>query len=59
LLFILPPFFGLNGVWATMPAADLSSAVLTGVFLFFELRHLDHAHAQTKQQATPIVLDTD
>lgn len=59
LLFILPPFFGLNGVWATIPASDLISSILTGILLFFELQHLDNAHAQVKRQGIPIVLDTD
>ncbi|MEN6457413.1 MAG: MATE family efflux transporter [Thermoguttaceae bacterium] len=37
---ILPYFFGLNGVWAAMPTADLCSSLLTGFCLVLELRHL-------------------
>jgi len=40
LLFILPRFIGLDGVWLAGPAADLGSTALTGVLLFFELRRL-------------------
>jgi putative MATE family efflux protein len=39
-LLILPSYFGLNGVWASIPTADLCSAVLTGVLLKLELSHL-------------------
>ena len=39
-LLILPHFFGLNGVWASIPTADFCSALLTGVLLYMELRHL-------------------
>jgi putative MATE family efflux protein len=37
---ILPMFFGLDGVWAAMPTADVGSSLLTGTCLFWELRHL-------------------
>ena len=40
LLFILPRFMGLDGVWLAGPAADLGSTALTGVLLYFELRRL-------------------
>jgi putative MATE family efflux protein len=39
-VLILPNFFGLNGVWAAIPTADLSSSLLTGILLYLELRHL-------------------
>ena len=39
-LLILPSFFGLNGVWASIPTADLCSTLLTGVLLSIELRRL-------------------
>lgn len=38
LLLILPPIFGLDGVWFAPPIADLLSAALTGVFFARELR---------------------
>jgi Na+-driven multidrug efflux pump len=39
-VLILPHFFGLDGVWAAIPTADVVASVLTGVCLFVELRHL-------------------
>lgn len=39
-LLIMPHFFGLDGVWASMPTADLAASVLTGFCLMLELRHL-------------------
>lgn len=39
-VLILPRFFGLNGVWAAMPTADLGSSILTALWLAFELRSL-------------------
>ncbi len=42
-VLILPKYFGLNGVWAAIPTADLSSSLLTGVLLFLELRRLGNS----------------
>jgi putative MATE family efflux protein len=39
-LLILPHFFGLNGVWAALPAADCCSALMTGILLYLELGRL-------------------
>lgn len=40
-LLILPQFWGLEGVWRTQPVADLGSFILTGLWLFYELKRLD------------------
>ncbi|MCJ7691565.1 MAG: MATE family efflux transporter, partial [Clostridiaceae bacterium] len=48
LLFILPRFFGLNGVWASAPSSDVISSILTAVFLFVEIRHLNKLHGEDK-----------
>ena len=40
-LIVLPHFWGLDGVWFAGPLADLGSSILTGIWLFFELRSLD------------------
>ena len=40
LLLILPRFFGLTGLLASFPAADLSAAALTVTWLVLELRQL-------------------
>lgn len=39
-ILILPQFFGLNGLWAAFPAADLGSSLWTGAWLLVELRYL-------------------
>ncbi len=44
-VLVLPRFFGLDGVWAAIPTADVFSSVLTAACLFFELRHLRVKHA--------------
>ncbi|MDD4754412.1 MAG: MATE family efflux transporter, partial [Desulfitobacteriaceae bacterium] len=40
-LLILPKFFGLNGVIVSGPLADLMSTIITGIFLFWDTRHLN------------------
>ncbi|SHE69372.1 MATE family efflux transporter [Alkalibacter saccharofermentans] len=45
-LLIIPRFFGLKGVYASMPLADLLASMVTAVFLIREMRHLDTSHAQ-------------
>ena len=42
-VLILPHFFGLDGVWMSLPVADLGSSVLTGACLLLEFRHLHRA----------------
>ncbi len=46
-LIILPQFYGLNGILSAGPLADLVSSVITGVFIFIEMRKLDTFHADT------------
>ena len=40
LLFILPQFFGLCGIWASMPAADLISCIVSASIMVYHLRRL-------------------
>lgn len=40
LVLLLPRLLGLQGVWLASPIADFSAALLTGIFLFRELRKL-------------------
>lgn len=44
MLLILPKFFGLTGVWMAGPIADFSASVVTAIFLFVEMRHLEDQH---------------
>lgn len=39
-LMILPEYFGLNGVWYSMPFADGGALLVTGFFFFRELKQL-------------------
>lgn len=40
LLVLLPRFYGLNGVWMATPISDFGSALITGLFLFWQLKKL-------------------
>lgn len=40
-LLILPKYFGLNGVWLATPFADGLSAIITGIWIVFEIKSLD------------------
>ena len=55
----LPRFFGLDGVWAAMPAADLCVSVLTGIWLSAELRHLHRHHAEALASVVQPAASTD
>ncbi|MBP1927161.1 putative MATE family efflux protein [Sedimentibacter acidaminivorans] len=46
-LLILPRFFGLEGVVSAGPLADVLSSVVTGTFIFFEMKKLDDSHQST------------
>lgn len=43
LLFILPPRFGLNGVWSCFPICDVVSAIIAGLMLWWQVRHIKKA----------------
>jgi putative MATE family efflux protein len=45
-ILILPNFFGLDGVWLAGPVADGASAVLSGIFLYYEMRILKKLEKQ-------------
>lgn len=38
LLFILPPLFGLDGVWSAFPICDCASAVVAAFMLWYQIR---------------------
>jgi len=46
-LIILPKIFGLNGILSAGPLADAVSSVVTGIFIFIEMRKLDAHHQAT------------
>ena len=39
-LLILPNLYGLKGVWLCSPVADVTSALITSIFLFWQMRKL-------------------
>lgn len=45
-LLILPHFFKLQGVLTAGPLSDLLASLLTGCFLFLEIKHLTRKHQQ-------------
>ena len=49
LLFILPNYFGLDGVWYAFPLSDLVSATAAAIFLFYEIRRLNALINQSPQ----------
>ncbi|HYE82515.1 MAG TPA: MATE family efflux transporter [Clostridia bacterium] len=49
-LLIMPRFFGLDGLLMAGPTADMISSIITGVFLFRELKHLDARHEASLTQ---------
>jgi len=48
-LFILPRFWGLNGVWLSGPLADFSASLLTLVVLWWQLGKLKDEHFYLKR----------
>ncbi len=38
LLFILPAYWGVNGVWVSMPISDVASTLTAGILLYWELK---------------------
>jgi putative MATE family efflux protein len=53
LLLILPRFWGLEGIWRTAPIADSLSALITGVFIYLEMKQIkewERLHAADSQQ---------
>ena len=46
-LLILPPFFGSEGIWYSMPLADFVAAVIAGVMLASQFREFRNNRRQT------------
>ncbi|MBU3110599.1 MATE family efflux transporter [Clostridium lacusfryxellense] len=46
LLFILPRFFGLTGVWMSGPSSDALASIITAVFIFIEIKHLNKLQSE-------------
>lgn len=50
-LLILPRYFALDGVFMAGPVSDLLSSLVTGLWLWREVRHLNRQHEQSLQRA--------
>jgi len=48
MLFVLPPYFGLDGVWATFPISDFTASLLTAGMLIWQVRHIKAVDARQK-----------
>lgn len=46
LLIILPKYYGVEGVWYSMPISDIVAAMLTVVMLFLQFREWKHENKQ-------------
>lgn len=51
LVYFLPRFFGLKGVWYAQPIADALSSLITLFFILREFRSLEWAHCQSNPLA--------
>lgn len=52
MLLILPRYFGLDGLLMAGPVSDLTSSIVTGIFLMLELKHLDERYEESKAYTT-------
>ena len=46
LVVILPMFFGLTGIWISIPIADIGSSLLTTLFMILEFKRLNKKHIE-------------
>ncbi len=49
LLLILPRFWGIEGIWRTPPIADILAALITGIVVFFEMKHIKEKENENEQ----------
>jgi putative MATE family efflux protein len=58
LYIILPKIFNnLTSIWFAGPIADATASILTGIFLFRELRHLTNSHSESINQINNVVIE--
>lgn len=50
LLIILPRYYGLDGVWWSSPLSDIGAFIVTGIWLWVEVRHLSRTSKTAKVQ---------
>lgn len=49
LLLILPHFWGIEGIWRTPPIADILASLITGIVVFFEMKHIKEKENEKEQ----------
>jgi len=55
LLFILPKFWQLDGIWLSVPTADAMAFVLTLVLFIFQIRKLKRANYSVEPEKLPLM----
>ena len=48
MLLILPPKFGLDGVWSCYPVCDFAAALVTGVMLTIQIKKIKSSEPKTE-----------
>ena len=51
MLIILPKFWGLRGVWLSGPTADFTASIVTAIFLYNEIKHLNQSTKVEKNKS--------
>ena len=55
LLLILPRIWGIEGAWWSGPMSDLGAFILTGIWLWIEIKQLDKTHELYKNKAQEVM----
>lgn len=58
MLLIMPRFFGLTGVWVAGPIADFTASLITALFLYNEMKHLDQSDENEIKSAKTIEIQS-
>ncbi|MDE5877931.1 MAG: MATE family efflux transporter [Muribaculaceae bacterium] len=58
MLLILPPRFGLDGVWACYPICDVVAAIVAGCMLFWQVRHIKRMGSRLNRLHTELEKDS-
>lgn len=56
LLIILPRQWGLEGIWWSSPLSDIAAFILTGIWLWIEIRHLSKSEELNSTNATEVTV---
>lgn len=59
LMLILPMYFGIEGALYAMPISDMAATILTGIFIFREMRHMNRQEALLAEDEDRIVIVTE